>query len=214
MDPNATFEMILDALDSGDWSDLQEAFQNLYDWLHGGGFPPSIDPMKIGKWPNGNQRTNILSHKLSDKPKQSFAIQWIDVADHTVGVEFIVYDRTGELVERFICSDSKCIVEISTCGSVSVCDLYGNEPNGKLLENLQHCGAGGDCEPACRYFLDTYKPQFRIVKKIDGEYENVIADENDKQLICQTIYFESETDFSDVDNSELYLMWQAGSDLK
>jgi len=32
--------------------------------------------------------------------------------------------------------------------------------------------------------------------------------------LCETIYFDSETDFADTDNSELYLIWEAAHQFK
>jgi hypothetical protein len=82
------------------------------------------------------------------------------------------------------------------------------------LEHLRDCSGSGDCEPACRYVLDHCSPEFRIVKKINGKYQNVGASPEDKRSICEQIYFESETDFSDEDNADLYLVWEAARDIE
>lgn len=105
------------------------------------------------------------------------------------------------------------IIEISQRGSVMVCNMDGSEIDGELLQDLQDCNASGDCEPACRYVLDRYKPEFRIVKQIDGQYQNVIASSQDKAAICKSIYFESYSDFNDEPTADLYLIWQAASEL-
>jgi hypothetical protein len=78
---------------------------------------------------------------------------------------------------------------------------------------MRDCTSSGDCEPACQYVLDTYSPEFHIVKKVDGDYQNVIATPEDKQLVCEAIYFESEPFFSDEDMADLYLVWEAASNL-
>jgi hypothetical protein len=100
-------------------------------------------------------------------------------------------------------------IELCLSGSVSV--ICEDEAT---LEHLRDCNASGDCEPACRYVLEHCNPEFRIVKKIDGEYQNVVASPEDKRSICEEIYFESDTDFSDEDNANLYLVWEAAHDLQ
>jgi len=121
-------------------------------------------------------------------------------------VEFITNRGiTGQEREPFI-------IEISLCGSVSVCKMDGSEIDGDLLNDLADCNASGDCEPACRYVLDQYKPEFRIVRKVGDKYENVIASAKEKKAVCKTIYFDSETDFDDEDNCNVYLMWEAAHD--
>lgn len=101
------------------------------------------------------------------------------------------------------------IIELCLSGSVTV--ICEDETT---LEHLRDCNASGDCEPACRYVLDHCNPEFRIVKKVNGEYQNVCASPEDKRSICEQIYFESDTDFSDEDNADLYLVWEAAHDLE
>jgi hypothetical protein len=105
------------------------------------------------------------------------------------------------------------IVELSSCGSVSVCRKNGSEirPKSKLGQDLLDCSKSGDCEPACHYLLERHKPEFRIVKQIDGEYQNVLASLEDKQAICHQIYFESEADFTDESICDLFLIWEVGA---
>jgi len=105
------------------------------------------------------------------------------------------------------------IIELSTCGSVSACNDNGSELEGELLSDLHDCCSSGDCEDSCLYVINQHKPEFRIVKMIDGEYQNVIASPEDKQAICETIYFESESDFSDESLAELYIVWEAAANL-
>lgn len=40
MDPNATWENLLEALTEGDWHEAFESAEALLDWLDRGGFPP------------------------------------------------------------------------------------------------------------------------------------------------------------------------------
>jgi Fe-S-cluster-containing dehydrogenase component len=106
------------------------------------------------------------------------------------------------------------IIELSLPDCVSVCRLNGSRirPTSTLGQDLLDCVKSGDCEPACRYVLETYKPQIRIVKQVNGQYANVLASAEDMIGVCEAIYFESETDFNNTDNCALYLLWQAAAD--
>ena len=103
---------------------------------------------------------------------------------------------------------SKMIVELSLCGYVSASSWNADERK-TIKQDLLDCTSPGDCESECRYVLDNYDIDWRIVKQIDGKWENVSASADDKRILCETIYFDSETDFADTDNSELYLIWEA-----
>lgn len=108
---------------------------------------------------------------------------------------------------------SDFIIEISTCGSVTACTNDGGTLLGDILDDMLDCTASGDCEPACRYVQQTYDIDWRIVKRIDGQYQNVTAGAEDKRKVCEEIYFESESDFSDEGLAEVYLIWQAAHDV-
>lgn len=116
---------------------------------------------------------------------------------------------------------SDFIIEISTCGSVTACTNHGGSLGSRwsparcsgLLDDILDCTASGDCEPACRYVKQTYDIDWRMVKRIDGEYQNVTASAEDKRKVCEEIYFESESDFSDEELAEVYLIWQAAHDV-
>ena len=99
------------------------------------------------------------------------------------------------------------IIELSKCGYIATV-FESADDSEKLESDLLDCTGPGNAEDACQYILDQWKPQFRIVKLIDGRYRNVIASDKDKQEICESIYFDSDTDFSDTDNSELYIVWE------
>lgn len=100
------------------------------------------------------------------------------------------------------------IIELSQCGYIGILFPRNGDPQ-ELHADLIDCNKPGDVENSCQYILDHWKPEFRIVKMLDGRYQNVIASDVDKQELCESIYFDSDTDFSDSDNSELYLVWEA-----
>lgn len=106
------------------------------------------------------------------------------------------------------------IIEISLCGSVTCCTNDGNELDGEILSDMNDCNRSGDAEPACQYILDNYKPEFRIVRRVGDVYQNVIASKEEKYQVCREIYGASDTNFSDEDNANLYLVWAAASDLE
>ena len=110
--------------------------------------------------------------------------------------------------------DSWFIIEISLCGSVDCCTNDGEEISGQLLADLMDCNKSGDCEDACTYVLNTYNPEFRIVRKVNNEYQNVIASSEEKYTVCKEIYFESESDFTDEQCANLFLVWQAAISLE
>ena len=85
---------------------------------------------------------------------------------------------------------------------------------GEMLADMNDCNRSGDAEPACRFILDAYKPEFRIVRKVRGKYQNVIAFSEEKSQVCREIYGGSETNFNDEGNANLYLVWAAASDLE
>lgn len=109
------------------------------------------------------------------------------------------------------------IIEISPNeGYAMPCTNEGDEIKGSEYEaDMRDCTAPGDAQAACEYVLDTHKPVFRIVaKNAAGKYENRLATDDEKKQTCETIYFESGTDFSDMRMAEIYLIWQAASDLE
>jgi len=106
------------------------------------------------------------------------------------------------------------IVELTGDG-MSACRMDGREiKGGKLFEALERCTARGDCEDACRNVLSLFRPEFRVVKQIGGEYQNVVADHDDKRRACLTVYGDrdSRSDFDDESMCEVYLIWQAAAD--
>ncbi len=106
------------------------------------------------------------------------------------------------------------IIEISLCGSVTCCTTEGQELEGEMLWDMNDCNGSGDAEPACKYILEIYKPEFRIVRNVGGEFQNVVASKEEKLQVCREIYGGSDTYFTDEDNANLYLVWAAASNLE
>jgi len=110
------------------------------------------------------------------------------------------------------------IIEICPLeGRASPCLSDGSDiaTNEQVAQDFADCRASGDNESACRYVLDIYKPEFRIVARNgSGTYENRLATDAEMQATCEAIYFESETDFTDSDWCKVYLIWQAASELE
>ncbi len=98
----------------------------------------------------------------------------------------------------------------------SMCLANGESVLGSDHESdVLDCTSSGDVEPACSYVRDHVGVEFRIVaRNAAGEYENRLATAEEKAATCRAIYFESETDFSDESTAELYLIWQAASDVE
>ncbi len=47
MDPNACFQLILDALETHDTDEAREHADDLRNWLRRGGFMPTIEPHEL-----------------------------------------------------------------------------------------------------------------------------------------------------------------------
>lgn len=78
--------------------------------------------------------------------------------------------------------------------------------------DIRDCCKPGECEEACRYLLTVHDPEFRIVKKCeDGQFRDVTATPYDKRQLCESIYFDSDVDFTDEVTANLYLVWEACS---
>lgn len=81
-----------------------------------------------------------------------------------------------------------------------------SELSPKASEALKDCTRSGDAEPAIRYVLDSFNVVFKGVGDETGEALGRV-----KQGICESIYFDSETDFYNPDNCDLYLIWEVAS---
>ena len=111
-------------------------------------------------------------------------------------------------------ADGSFIIEISLCGSVTCCTTDGEDLDTEMLSDMNDCNRSGDAEPACQFILDNYEPEFRIVRNVGGEFQNVVASKEEKLQVCREIYGGSDTKFNDEDNANLYLVWAAASDLE
>ena len=108
------------------------------------------------------------------------------------------------------------IIEISSCGAVGLCYMNGSDlrEDSDLVRDLEKCSGGGDIEGPSQYILDAYKPVFRTVRKTSEGYKNVLASAEEKRQVCEHVYFDSESDFSDESNCDLYLVWEAACSME
>lgn len=111
-------------------------------------------------------------------------------------------------------TDGSFIIEISLCGSVTCCTQDGTDLEGEMRSDMSDCNGSGDAEPACQYILDNYNPEFRIVRQVGDVYQNVVASKEEKLQVCRELYGGSDTNFSDEDNANLYLVWAAASNME
>jgi hypothetical protein len=82
-----------------------------------------------------------------------------------------------------------------------------------IAPDILDCNGPVDAAEACQYVRGRWRPQFRIVaRNAAGEYENRLATDAEKAETARAIYFDSDTDFDDIVNVEMYLIWQAASD--
>jgi hypothetical protein len=82
-----------------------------------------------------------------------------------------------------------------------------------IAPDILDCTRSGDAAEACEYVRGQWRPRFRIVaRNATGEYENRRATDAEKAETARAIYFDSDTDFDDIVNVEMYLIWQAASD--
>lgn len=108
------------------------------------------------------------------------------------------------------------IIEITTQGDALICSMEGGSVEGLDFEqDILDCVGSGDCGPACNYVRDCLEPEFRIVAKdYTGKYKNRLATPKEKQEACESIYFESDLDFSDESLAETFIIWQAASNFE
>lgn len=105
----------------------------------------------------------------------------------------------------------KFIIEVSSREPrASICGIYGESV--ATDPDVADCRASGDVEPACRHLLGL-GIEFRIVaQNAAGEYENRLATDSEISETARAIYFESDSDFLDIDTAKLYLVWAAAGD--
>jgi hypothetical protein len=72
--------------------------------------------------------------------------------------------------------------------------LNGESVRGSEYESdLRDCIKTGDCQQACD--------------------ENRLATDSEMKATCEAIYFESDSDFTDMRLAQIYLVWDAASEL-
>lgn len=90
----------------------------------------------------------------------------------------------------------------------SICGMNGESVAND--SNIADCRASGDCQPACEFVRDSLGVEFRIVARNEsGNYENRLATDSELTATAQAIYFDSESDFTDIDTAKMYLIWDA-----
>lgn len=122
-------------------------------------------------------------------------------------------DAFIEFIKNRGLKEDSFILELSS-ECVSACRLDGGELDGDIRQDLLDCNRSGDMTEPCKYVLSRWKPQFCVVKMVDGEYKNVEATYEDKLIVCMEIY--SSSGFNrgtPEDLLERYIVWQAASDL-
>ena len=79
-------------------------------------------------------------------------------------------------------------------------------------QDVSDCTGSGDAQPACEYIRDAIGVEIRIVaRNAQGEYENRLATDSEIEATARAIYFDSESDFSDIDLAKTYLIWDAAN---
>lgn len=79
-----------------------------------------------------------------------------------------------------------------------------------IAQDLLDCTRWGDVQPACLYVLGHLSPRFVIVARdANRQYENREATDSELIETAKTIYFDSDSDFSDLAAAKSYLVWQA-----
>jgi hypothetical protein len=98
----------------------------------------------------------------------------------------------------------------------SMCLADGSEvtSDADILAHVQDCNASGDCKDACRYVMSLGIDWRIVARNASGEYENRNATDDELTATAQAIYFDSSTDFDDVDNAQLYLVWEAAREFE
>lgn len=114
-------------------------------------------------------------------------------------------------------NDQKLICEIDSENATLFLE-NGHEihTDSPVFEDAQDCTGAGDAEPAIRYLMGNYEIEFRTVRQVSTDpvkFENVQASDAELTATARAIYHDSETDFTDIDNAKMYLLWQATSDL-
>ena len=97
MDPQATLELIFTAMADNDRAAFNEAFDNLYNWLSRGGYPPICKSLGMAKVKTIDGYRKVPRQTISGPYA---AIQTIRPDDFTA-YEFVRYNHRGEVVARY-----------------------------------------------------------------------------------------------------------------
>jgi len=120
-------------------------------------------------------------------------------------------DHVTGSVER---GESEAIKEVCTieiCPAEPRVDLaHDVSEESDLAGDLKDCTGQGDAEDSCRYVARAYDVQFVIADK-DLDFERRPATEEEIRETCDAIYFDSDSDFTDSDLAEVYLIWEAAN---
>jgi len=98
-------------------------------------------------------------------------------------------------------------------------EICPNEPRAMFAcdatehwDDILDCTRSGDAQEACDYIRDQIGVRFCIIARdASGTYENREATDDEISATARAIYFESETDFDDVDHARSYLIWEAAN---
>jgi hypothetical protein len=98
-------------------------------------------------------------------------------------------------------------------------EICPQEPRATIVDcpeqwesDILDCTGPGDAESACRYVLEQIGVEFwTIARNASGQYENRKATKQEIENTCTHIYFDSESDFSDMETAALYLIWEAAN---
>lgn len=85
-------------------------------------------------------------------------------------------------------------------------------PHSDMGKALAACCKSGDCEDACRYVLEQFKPGFHTTQPFCGRWARFPSTHKDKAKVCRSIYFDSDRDFDESEEwCDIYLIWYAAS---
>lgn len=106
-------------------------------------------------------------------------------------------DNEADKIDSFIkfiqsrgLAEKSFYIELSS-DCVTACRLDGEEVDGQLRGDLFDCNRSGDMTEPVNFVINKWKPQFCIVKQVDGEYKNVPATYQDKLDMCKQIWLET-----------------------
>ena len=100
-------------------------------------------------------------------------------------------------------------------------EICPNEPRADFVDvsgyenDVSDCTSPGDAQEACEYIRDQIGVTFHIIaRNALGEYGNRKATEGEIEATARAIYFESDSDFSDMETAATYLIWESAINFK